>query len=56
MNLKTAYHYSYFIYPFLVSFERYEDFIEKFLKDGGNWKLNVRNDLVDLNTHAYFLP
>ncbi|MCX7710278.1 MAG: hypothetical protein N2484_10575 [Clostridia bacterium] len=56
MNLKTTYHYSYFIYPFLVPHERYKDFIGKFLVDETNWKLKISDDLVDLNTHAYFLP
>lgn len=56
MNLKTSYHYSYFVYPFLISYDRYKAFIGKFLEDGDNWELKIRDHQVDLNTHAYFLP
>ncbi len=56
MNLKTTYHYSYFVYPFLISNGRYKDFVGKFLCDEEKWKLRTMTDSDDLNTHAYFLP
>jgi len=56
INLKIAYHYTNFIYPFLISQNRYKDFIGKFIGDGANWKLSTGDDQVDLSTHAYFLP
>lgn len=56
MNLKTVYHYTYFIYPFLVTRERYRDFLGKFIKDTENWTMTIHDSEVDLNTHAYFLP
>jgi hypothetical protein len=56
MNLKTVYHYTYFIYPFLVTRERYKDFLGKFMKDTENWSFIIHDNVADLNTHAYFLP
>lgn len=56
MNLKTNYHYTYFIYPFLVSQNKYNGFIKKIIGDSDKWKINIRSNSVDLSTHAYFLP
>ncbi|MDP4144737.1 MAG: hypothetical protein Q8936_09725 [Bacillota bacterium] len=56
LNLKTTYHYSYFIYPFLVSNGRYGEFINKFLSDNENWSFTIRDNEKDINTHAYYLP
>ncbi|MDP4089895.1 MAG: hypothetical protein Q8930_11575 [Bacillota bacterium] len=56
MNLKITYHYSYFIYPFIISEGKYKDFISKFLSDKAKWDINIRSNPEDLNTHAYFLP
>lgn len=56
MNLKTTYHYSYFVYTFLISNGRYKEFLGKFLLDDKKWKLNIMNESDDLDTHSYFLP
>ncbi len=56
MDLKTVYHYTYFVYPFLVNERRYKDFLWKFLNDEESWSLIIRDNETDLNTHAYFLP
>ena len=56
MNLKTTFHYSYFIHPFIVSDGKYIEFISKFLKDDGIWKLSMIDNVKDLDTHVYFLP
>lgn len=56
MNLKITYHYSYFIYPFIISEGKYKDFIAKFLLDKEKWHVKIRSTSEDLNTHAYFLP
>ncbi|MDP4092889.1 MAG: hypothetical protein Q8920_05960 [Bacillota bacterium] len=55
MNLKANFHYTFFIYPFLVSSNKYNDFIGKFLSDG-NWSFKIQDMSEKLNTYAYFLP
>lgn len=56
MNLKTTYHYSSFIYPFLISKGRYKDFLGKFLEDEEMWKFSILNEADDIDTYSYFLP
>ncbi|MBC8060897.1 MAG: hypothetical protein H7Y18_09545 [Clostridiaceae bacterium] len=56
MNLKTTYHYSYFVYPFLISNGRYKEFLGKFLLDEKKWALSIMNETDDIDTHSYFLP
>lgn len=56
MKLKTTNHYTYFIYPFLVDSTKYGEFLSKLLADETNWMVNIRDNSVDLSTHAYFLP
>lgn len=55
MNLKTNFHYTYFIYPFLISESKYKDFIGKFFKDS-NWEFVIHDMAANLNTYSYFLP
>ncbi len=56
MNLKTKFHYSYFVYPFLVSDGYYKNFLEKFLTDEKQWRFNIMDKDENIDTHAYFLP
>jgi hypothetical protein len=55
MNLKTVWHYSYFVHPFLIKGNRYKGFIGKLMNDD-HWKIDLQGDRIDVNTHSYFLP
>lgn len=56
MNLKISSHYSYFVYPFMVSDGKYNEFIGKLLSDDVIWEFKVKDDNIDLYSNAYFLP
>ena len=53
MELKMNYQYTYFVYPFVVNENRYQNYILKLLKDK-NCKLKRYEKGKDLNTYKFF--
>ena len=55
MELKPKYQYSYFIKPFIIEIDKYENYIEKLLN---NPKIKIKEfeKERDLDIYTYFLP
>lgn len=54
MDIKTKYHYTYFLNPFVVDDEKYEKFLCKFVKDK-KWNLRIFDKLEDMEIFTHFL-
>jgi hypothetical protein len=54
MELKTKYQYTYFIYPFTVNKDRYENFISGMIIDK-NWQIKIFNKSEDVEIDSHFL-
>lgn len=55
MELKIKYHYSYFIYPYVVREEKYNKYIQKLLKNK-KCTLKIFEKRKNANLYSYFLP
>ena len=55
MELKMKYHYSYFIYPYVVKEEKYNKYIQKLLKNS-KCTLKILERRKDFSMYNYFLP
>lgn len=56
MSLKAKYHYTHFIYPFVVEEKNYINFINYLVKNQKQWKIKVHNYYEDKETYDFFLP
>ncbi len=54
MELKTKYQYTYFIYPFVISEKKYNDFLAKIIMDK-NWNVKIFQKDVDIEADSHFL-
>lgn len=55
MELKTKYQYTYFIYPYIVDENNYENYLKKLLKNK-NYKIKFFEKEKDADLYEYFLP
>lgn len=55
MELKMKYHYSYFIYPYVVKEEKYNKYIQKLLKNN-KCSLKISERRKNFSMYNYFLP
>lgn len=55
MELKMKYHYSYFIYPYIVKEEKYNKYIQRLLRNN-KCTLKLFEKRKDLSMYNYFLP
>lgn len=55
LDLKVKEQYSYFIYPFYINHNEYEEFILSLLEKG-DWDFRVFNSIDDQKTASFFLP
>lgn len=55
MELKMKYHYSMFIYPYVVKKEKYNKYIQRLLKNS-NCTLKMFEKRTNLSMYNYFLP
>jgi len=55
MELKIKYHYSYFIYPYVVKEEKYNKYMQKLLKNS-KCTLKIFEKRKNANLYSYFLP
>ena len=54
MDIKAKYHYTYFLNPFVISEEKYEDFLLRLIKDE-KWNFRMFDKLADLEIYTHFL-
>lgn len=54
MELKTKYQYTYFIYPFVVKTENYNNFISRMVVDN-NWNIKLYRKDEDIEADSHFL-
>lgn len=54
MDIKTKYHYTYFINPFVIDENKYENFLFKFIKEK-KWKLRIFDKITDMEIYTHFL-
>lgn len=55
MERRTKYQYTYFIHPFIIQKEKYENYILKLMKDK-RCELKIFTKEKDLNLYTYFMP
>ncbi len=55
MELKMKYHYSYFIYPYVVKEEKYSKYMQKLLKNT-KCRIKIFERRKNLSMYNYFLP
>lgn len=55
MDIKTKYQYSYFVYPFIVEANNYEEYLKKLLKDK-KCSIRIFDKARDLELYRGFLP
>ncbi len=55
MERRTKYQYTYFIHPFIIEEEKYENYILKLMKDK-RCELKIFTKEKDLNLYTYFMP
>ncbi len=55
MELKIKYHYSYFIYPYIIKTEKYNKYMQKLLKNN-KCTLKVFEKRANFSMYNYFLP
>jgi hypothetical protein len=56
MSLKAKYHYTHFIYPFVVESNKYNDFLLNIIKQEKNWKLKIHEQKEDDELYNFYLP
>ncbi|MEG1009720.1 MAG: hypothetical protein RSF67_07935 [Clostridia bacterium] len=56
MSIRAKYHYTHFIYPFVIDNNKYGSFIENILSQDKSWKLNIDKKNGDEELHNFFLP
>ncbi len=54
MDIKTKYHYTYFLNPFVIDEEKYEQFLLRLIKDE-KWNFRMFDKVVDLEIYTHFL-
>lgn len=54
--MKTVLHYTHFIFPFIVSKNKYEGFMGKLISEDTNWELQIDTFDEKINAYTYFLP
>ncbi len=54
MDIKTKYHYTYFLDPFVVDEKKYEKFLFKFIKDE-KWNMRMFDKVNDMEIFTHFL-
>lgn len=55
MELKTKYHYTYFIYPYIIKEKEYNKYIQRIILDK-NFKMKTFDKEKDVDLYSYFLP
>lgn len=55
MELKTNYQYTYFIYPFAIKEEKYENYVVNLMKNN-KYKIKFFDSFKDIELYKYFVP
>ncbi len=56
MSVGVKYHYTHFIYPFVVDTKKYGKFLASILKNEKVWKFKIHNVKEDEKMYNFFLP
>lgn len=56
MSVGVKYHYTHFIYPFVVENKKYSKFLASILKNDKSWKFKIHNFKEDESMYNFFLP
>lgn len=56
MSIGVKYHYTHFIYPFVIDEKRYHSFIYSIQKNSRVWKYKMNNFKDDVENYSFFLP
>lgn len=54
MDIRAKYHYTYFLNPFVIDEEKYEDFLLRLIKDE-KWNFRMFDKIVDMEIYTHFL-